>query len=106
MTTDLSSWYTNFISFTEFLIAAAKATLNSDAGKRKKIGAVVIGGDNLPSPVGIGLTDLPNICLPPPWPTSSGITAVISIFLHRMRHTHIQQACSKGQKSGGAGSTG
>ena len=24
-------------------------------------GAVVIGGDNLPSPVGIGLNDLPNI---------------------------------------------
>ena len=35
---------------------------------------VVIGGDNLPSPVGIGLTDLPNIGGPvaplPPVPTS------------------------------------
>ena len=34
--------------------------------------AVVIGGDNLPSPVGIGLTDLPNIgggALAPPVPT-------------------------------------
>ena len=40
---------------------------------------VVIGGDNLPSPVGIGLTDLPNIGrgpvdpLPPPPPPGSGI---------------------------------
>ena len=33
---------------------------------------VVIGGDNLPSPVGIGLTDLPNIggALAPPVPAS------------------------------------
>ena len=39
----------------------------------KKIGGpVVIGGDNLPSPVGIGLTDLPNIGGPlaPPVPAS------------------------------------
>jgi hypothetical protein len=37
---------------------------------------VVIGGDNLPSPVGIGLTDLPNIggASGPPGPPSSGIT--------------------------------
>ena len=42
---------------------------------------VVIGGDNLPSPVGIGLTDLPNIAniggamapLAPPVPASLGI---------------------------------
>ena len=33
---------------------------------------VVIGGDNLPSPVGIGLTDLPNIGGASP--SSSGIT--------------------------------
>ena len=35
---------------------------------------VVIGGDNLPSPVGIGLTDLPNIggASGPPGPPSSG----------------------------------
>ena len=34
----------------------------SDAGRWKILGVpVVIGGDNLPSPVGIGLTDLPNI---------------------------------------------
>ena len=38
---------------------------------------VVIGGDNLPSPVGIGLTDLPNIGgamapLAPPVPASLG----------------------------------
>ena len=37
---------------------------------------VVIGGDNLPSPVGIGLTDLPNIGGGPPGPPSYGITAV------------------------------
>ena len=35
---------------------------------------ITIGGDNLPSPVGIGLTDLPNIggtvvSLPPPPPS-------------------------------------
>ena len=37
---------------------------------------VVIGGDNLPSPVGIGLTDLPNIggTSGPPGPPDSGIT--------------------------------
>ena len=34
----------------------------SDAGRWKTLGVpVVIGGDNLPSPVGIGLTDLSNI---------------------------------------------
>ena len=34
----------------------------SDAGRWKILGVpVVIGVDNLPSPVGIGLTDLPNI---------------------------------------------
>ena len=37
---------------------------------------VVIGGDNLPSPVRIGLTDLTNIggASGPPGPTSSGTT--------------------------------
>ena len=29
--------------------------------EKKLVGLVVIGGDNLPSPVGIGLIDLPNI---------------------------------------------
>ena len=40
-------------------------------------GPVVIGGDNLPSLVGIGLTDLPNIgeASGPPGPPGSGITA-------------------------------
>ena len=41
---------------------------------------VVIGGDNLPSPVGIGLADLPNIGVGPPGPPGSGITAT-SFFL-------------------------
>ena len=37
-------------------------TLLSDAGRRKTLGVpVVIDGDNLPSPVGIGLTNPPNI---------------------------------------------
>ena len=36
---------------------------------------VVIGGDNLPSPVRIGLTDLENIGGPPGPPPRSGITA-------------------------------
>ena len=45
--------------------------LPSDAGRWKTWGVpVVIGGDNLPSPVGKGLTDLPNIGGGhwPPWP--------------------------------------
>ena len=44
-------------------------------GEKKFLGPVVIGGDNLPSPVGIGLTDLLNIGgasgpLAPPVPAS------------------------------------
>ena len=36
--------------------------LSSDAGRWKTLGVpVVIGGDNLPFPIGIGLTNLPNI---------------------------------------------
>ena len=37
---------------------------------------IVIGGDNLPSPDGIGLTDLPNIggASGPPGPPGSGTT--------------------------------
>ena len=41
---------------------------------------IVIGGDNLPSPVEIGLTDLPNIrgaSGPPAGPPGYGITATI-----------------------------
>ena len=42
---------------------------------------VLIGGDNLPSPVGIGLTDLPNIGgamapLAPPVPASLSLSKV------------------------------
>ena len=48
-------------------------------------GPVVIGGDNLPSPVGIGLTDLLNIGGAsgppgPPGPPGSGITAGIQRY--------------------------
>ena len=41
------------------------------------------GGDNQPSPVGIGLTDLPNIegASGPPGPPGSGITAIPSTSL-------------------------
>ena len=52
-------------------------TLFSDAGRWKTLGVpVVIGGDNLPSPVGIGLSDLPNIggASGPPGTPGSGIT--------------------------------
>ena len=43
----------------------------------------MIGRDNLPSPVGIGLTDLPNIggASGPPGPPGSGITANINLQL-------------------------
>ena len=49
---------------------------------------VVIGGDNLPTPVGIGLTDLSNMGGGgqtgqwPPWPPSSGITAVHNYLIN------------------------
>ena len=50
--------------------------LSSDAGRWKTLGVpVVIGGDNLPSPIGIGLTDLPNIGGGAEGPPSSGTTA-------------------------------
>ena len=47
---------------------------------------IVIGGDNLPSPVGIGLTDLPNIggASGPPGPPGSGIT-VPRYYLNDLR---------------------
>ena len=56
---------------------------NSDAGMWKTLGgpvAVVIGGDNLPSPIRIGLTDLPNIggASGPLGPPGSGITETYS----------------------------
>ena len=39
---------------------------------------IVIGGDNLLSPVEMGLTDLPNIGGPvAPWPPCSGMTGVV-----------------------------
>ena len=56
-----------------YLQKIAKILL-SDAGRWKTLGVpIVIGGDNMPSPVGIGLTDLPNIGAPlppPPVPAS------------------------------------
>ena len=49
----------------------------------------MIDGDNLPSPVGIGLTDLPNIggASGPPGPPGSGITVTNNIFLDRQLET-------------------
>ena len=50
---------------------------------------LVIGGDNLPSPVGIGLSDLPNIgggAVAPPGPPGSGITVNhSSMFIYDAR---------------------
>mgnify|MGYP007015458711 CR=1 FL=1 len=48
-----------------------------DAGRWKTLGGpVVIGGDNLPSPVELGFTELPNIggASGPPGPPGSGTT--------------------------------
>ena len=45
---------------------------------------VVIGGDNLPSSVGIGLTDLPNIgegASGPPAPSSGTTEIVLAYFM-------------------------
>ena len=47
-------------------------------------GAVVISGDNLPSPVGIGLTDPPNIGGPVAPPPGSGIIALVSSILPKI----------------------
>ena len=67
----------------EYPIVASRSTSRlvtphcSDARRWKILeGPVVIGGDNLPSPVQIGLTDLQNIggASGPHGPTSSGIT--------------------------------
>ena len=51
----------------------------SEAGSLKTLRVpVLIGGNNLPSPVGIGLTDLPNIgeTSGPPGPPGSSITGL------------------------------
>ena len=55
----------------------------SGDGRWKTLGVpVAIGGDNLPSLVGIGLTELPNIggASGPPGPSGSGITDKTSDF--------------------------
>ena len=60
----------------------------------KKLGVpVVIDGDNLPSPVGIGLTDLPNIggASGPPGPPGSGTTELekkgLKIFVENLKRS-------------------
>ena len=49
--------------------------------------ALVIGGDNLPSPVGIGLTDMPNIggtsCPPGPPPPPVPASLLLTQLLER-----------------------
>ena len=54
-------------------------------------GPVVIGGDNLPSPVRIGLTDLQNIggASGPPGPPGSGTTECVTSDSERMRFVII-----------------
>ena len=62
----------------------------SDAGRWKTLeGPVVIDGDNLPSPVGIGLTDLPIIggASGPPGPPGSGTTDSV---WQKLGHTNGQ----------------
>ena len=60
-------------------------------GEKHRGVPVVIGGDNLPSPVGIGLTDLPNIGWGqwPPWPPQfrnhciQAVVLQIRVQIHR-----------------------
>ena len=56
-------------------------------------GAVVIGGDKLPSPVQIGLTDLPNIggASGPPGPPGSGTTDIMQRGLNRWSNNSEQK---------------
>ena len=51
------------------------STLVMPEGEKHWGGPVVIGGENLPSPVEIGLTDQKNIGGGGQWPPGSGITA-------------------------------
>ena len=62
-------------------------------------GPVVIGGDNLPSPVGIGLTDLPNIgggASGPLGPPGSGITVEHKVLLYF--RSNLKTRCVKNNK--------
>ena len=57
----------------------------------KNIGVVVvIGGDNLPSPVGIGLTDLPNIG-GASGPPGSGITALYQFQTENIKESNYNK---------------
>ena len=69
------SW--NLVDVDKWAGVNINITHSSDAGRWKTLrGPVGIGGDNLPSPVRIGFTDLPNIggASGPPGPPGSGIT--------------------------------
>ena len=52
---------------------------------------VVIGGDNLPSPVQIGLTDLPNIGGGGSGPPSSGITDLKDSLMKEANEKYFQK---------------
>jgi len=56
---------------------------------------VVIGGDNLPSPVGVGLIDLPNMggggASGPPGLPGSGTTACHFTMRHPVQFTYLPQ---------------
>ena len=58
--------------------SAEQITVMPEGEKHWGCQYVVIGGDNLPSPVGIGLTDRPNIgeASGPPGPLGSSITEI------------------------------
>ena len=61
-------------------------------------GPVVIGGDNVPFPVRIGLTDLPNIerASGPPGPPGSGITERTShLILNFLISNLLEKTCRK-----------
>ena len=59
----------------------------SDAGRWKTMRVpIVIGGDNLPSPVRIGLTDLPNIGAPGGVPASLHMSCAVSFWVSMSCH--------------------
>ena len=72
-------------------------------------GPVAIGGDNLPSPVRIGLTDLQNIggASGPPGPPGSGTTADHFISIrYSQRFFNLQTSSSDAGTGGATGATG
>ena len=57
---ELTFLFSSLCNMTRFVFNFSTISMHSDAGRWKTLGVpVVIGGDNLPSSVGIGLTELP-----------------------------------------------